>query len=688
MKIGVDYYPEQWDEEMWEVDADRMQELGVNIVRMAEFAWSRLEPEEGRYDFAWLDRAVSLFWDRGIEVFLCTPTCTPPQWLFAAYPEVIQVGRDGRRIPIGVRGHRCLNSPVYRQLSEQMIRAMVTHYKDNDAVIGYQIDNELEANHCRCEVCQESFRRWIQSKYHTVEQVNRAYGNIVWSGEYSSFSEIQPPMGDQILWQNPSLTLDFNRYASDSTIEYVEFQRKLIHEIDGEALITTNTWFCENMADFYGMFQGLDFVSYDNYPVSKIPSDFEDIYSHAFHLDLMRGIKRKNFWIMEQLSGAMGSWMPMSSTPRPGMIQGYALQAVAHGADAVIHFRWRTAVAGAEMYWHGILDHNNIPGRRYREFAELCRTVKGLQELDGSVIQNRVALLYSSDQEYAFRLQHQSAGMYYMEQLKLLHDGFTAIGIGVDIINEGEELSGYDVVLAPTLMLAHRETMEHLYRFADRGGCVVLTNRSGVKDETNCCCMEALPAGYTDLIGAHVTEYDCIGMERQRISWVEDSCRAEYDRIRQGLEQSGKIPGGGELAVSPECTHWCDLLETETAQALAVYDDAFYRGTAAVTQNQYGRGQVYYLGTIADRIFYRVIAERIAEQQQIPHIKDLPYGVEVTRRQKEMQEWEFVFNNTEKKQTIHIVSATGGICTTEDKAAGRETEEVSLAPFEMRICRV
>ena len=369
--LGVDYYPEQWPEEMWEQDADHMKECGVKLVRMAEFAWSRLEPEEGDFRFEWLDHAVSVFKDRGIQVFLCTPTCTPPLWAFEKYPEIIQVGTDGRRISIGIRGHRCMNSPVYRTLCERIIRQLVDHYRNEEAVIGYQIDNELEANHCRCAVCEEAFRDWMKEKYGTTEQIDQAYGNSVWSGEYSSFSQVKPPMGDFIKWQNPSLTLDYNRYASDSTVAYLEFQRKLIHSLDPKAQITTNSWLCENMPDFYDLFHNLDFVSYDNYPTTMIPTDSQELYSHAFHLDLMRGILQKNFWIMEQLSGAVGSWMPMSAMPVPGMIKGYALQAVAHGADAVIHFRWRTAVSGAEMYWHGILDHSNVPGRRYQEFKEL-----------------------------------------------------------------------------------------------------------------------------------------------------------------------------------------------------------------------------------------------------------------------------------------------------------------------------
>lgn len=654
IRIGVDYYPEHWPREMWEKDADRMKECGVTIVRMAEFAWCRLEPEEGIFEFSWLDEIVSIFSNRDIDVFLCTPTCTPPLWLFEKYPEVIQVGADGHTIPIGIRGHRCMNHPVYREKCEKIIREMVTHYREQKAVIGYQIDNELEANHCRCSVCEEKFRNWMKKKYGTVEAINRAYGNVVWSGEYSAFSQVKPPMGEHIKWQNPSLTLDFNRYASESTIEYLEFQRTLIHSIDPDALITTNNWLCENMPDFYKMFENLDFVSYDNYPATQLPKDNETLYSHAFHLDLMRGIKRQNFWIMEQLSGMIGSWTPMSHTSQKGMLKGYALQAIAHGADAVIHFRWRTGTSGAEMYWHGILDHSNVPGRRYQEFSDLGKTVKELDELKGTKIKNQIALLYGSDQEYAFKLQHQAEGMYYMEQLKSFHDAFTAIGLGVDIINEFAELSGYRIVVAPTMMITHKETVEHLYQFAKSGGTVVLTNRSGVKDEYNKCIMEQLPTVYTNLIGARVTEYDAVGGEKIPLD-ITDKMLTKYYQEMQTTESIA--------------TQWCDLLEVDTAKVLATYHQSgsVADGMAAITVNDYGKGRAYYLGTVTNRGVYIALAKQIAAEKDMEFLSELPLGIEVTYRENDEHKWCFVFNNTEKCQKI------------------KTPIEKELQPFEMYI---
>lgn len=647
MKIGVDYYPEQWSEELWERDADLMKQAGVRIVRMAEFAWSRLEPKEGVYDFNWLDRAVDMFVRRDIQVFLCTPTCTPPQWMFENYPEVIQMDKTGRRVITGIRGHRCMSSPIFRKFAEEIIVRMVSRYRDIPQVIGYQIDNELEANHCCCPVCQEKFRQWMKQNYESVQVLNQAYGNVVWSGEYSDFAQVKPPMGEQTKWLNPSLNLDFNRYASDSVVDYVEFQRRLIRENDEKALITTNNWLCKNMPDFYDLFEPLDFVSYDNYPTTRLPKNMAELYSHGFHLDLMRGIKRQNFWIMEQLSGSVGSWMPMSSTPRPGMLQGYSLQAIAHGADAVVHFRWRTAVAGAEMYWHGILDHNNIPGRRYKEFCELCQTVNGLQELEGSVVENKVALLYGSVQEYGFKLQYQAEGMYYMEQLKYLHDAFTSIGIGVDIINEREELSGYDIVLAPTLLITDETVTGHLYQFAEEGGVLLLTNRCGVKDRWNKCIMDALPTVYSQLAGVCVTEYDVIGKDRQTVELVDEAW----------ARQVQKTVG---------CTQWCDLLEPDTARVLAVYGDQFYKGTPAVTVNDYKRGHVYYVGTVLERQAYIALAKRMASQCNMDYWEELPLGVEITKRRKGQDCWTFFFNNTMEVQCV---------------------EGKNLQPFEMQIVK-
>lgn len=643
MIIGVDYYPEHWDSSMWISDADLMAKTGVKLVRLGEFAWCRFEPEDGRFDFSWLDKVIELFSERRIDVVLGTPTNCPPRWLCEKHPSITPVGRDGKHNPIGIRGHRCINDPVFLGYAQRIVTEMAKHYKDSKAVVAWQIDNELEANFCFCPTCNRKHREWLKEKYGTLEALNKAYGNVVWSGEYSSWEQIDPPYGDySAAWLNPGYMLDFNRRASEDTVNFCNMQAELIRKYIPHAKITTNTWFCDNMADFYKLFEKLDFVSYDNYPVTAIPDDAESIYTHAVHLDLMRGIKRDNFWIMEQLSGGMGCWAPMKNTPYPGMIKGYALQAFAHGADTVVHFRWRTAAIGAEMHWHGLIDHSNVPGRRFAEFAGLCKEAKNLAALKGTCLHSDVAILYSSDNEYAFKIQPQTSGMYYMEQIKLLHAAFAGYGLNVDIIGQHENLSGYKIVCAPEMYVTDENVVRRLYDFAKSGGTVILTTRSGVKDENNNCIQASLPTVYSELAGCHVEEYDPIGSDNVQIKFSD-----------------------GTVFVGKQ---WCDILKVNTANAFATYNSNFYKGSAAITENHFGDGKVYYIGTVGEKGIYRKIAGKILEDLNIPFIDNLPENVEITTREGNGISVRFVFNNTDVPQSFQL---DGG--------------ELSLMPFEMKI---
>ena len=639
MKIGVDYYPEHWDRSLWEQDADLMKKSGVKLVRMAEFAWSKMEPQEGVYDFAWLDEAVTLFAERGIEVILCTPTSCPPLWSYEKYPEMLLTGRDGRKQEPAIRGHRCYNAPKYRELVETFVRKMAEHYQNAVNIAAWQIDNEVEAGFCCCDVCAEGFREWLRNKYGTLEAVNQAYHNEVWSGSYSAWSQIHPPLGNFPITQyNPAYLLDYQRFMSVSTVDYVEFQTELLREYFPDTPITTNTWFCESMPDFYKLFAKLDFCSYDNYPVTRLPE--EGYYSHAFHLDFIRGVKQRNFWVMEQLSGTPGCWMPMAPTVRPGMIKGYGLQAFAHGADAVIHFRFRSATGGAEMFWHGLIDHSNVPGRRYAEFEELCRTVDTWKDMEGTAVRSRVALLCGFESEYAFRLQLQTAGFYYMEQLQAFHDAFSHYGVNVDIISQEADLEGYDIVVAPAMYVRSQKAVRQLHDFASSGGIVLLTTRSGVKDEHNNCIMSPLPAGYVDMTGCFVEEYDATGTDKIMITM-------------DGEDYMG--------------THWCDVIRTEGAEVLAVYKENFYAGRPAITQNAYGKGSVYYVGTVGLPALCRRLTERTLQQAGISYITSLPERVEVTTREKEGRQFIFVFNNDGTAKNFLF-----------------EGEQIELDPFEMK----
>ena len=643
MRIGVDYYPEHWDRTLWEQDADLMQKTGVKLVRMAEFSWCRLEPSEGEFDFAWLDEAIDLFAKRDIGVVLCTPTSCPPLWLYEKYPDAVMVEKDGQPTRTGIRSHRCINHPAVIEHSQRMIEAMTKRYGRCNAVKAWQIDNELEAYFCYCERCNDRFRRWLKDRYGSLEAINRAHGNVVWSNEYSSWQQIQPPYGHYSdAWMNPAYMLDYSRFASDNVIAFSSWQAALIRMNSPGKPVTTNVWFCGHMPDFYKEFADLDFMAYDNYPVTHLPDDPEECFSHAFHLDMMRGVKRQPFWVMEQLSGGMGCWAPMSRTTSPGMIKGYALQAFAHGADTVLHFRWRTTNIGAEMHWHGLIDHSNVPGRRFEEFADLCKAAQALEGVQGAEIRAEVAILISFDSEFAFKLQPQTEGYYYFEQPQRLHRAFTSLGMNVDVIGQHEDLSSYRIVCAPELYVTDPAVSERLHAFTRQGGTVILTTRSGVKDMNNNAIMARLPTLYRDMVGAVVAEYNPIGADTVPVRF-----------------EDGETFGGKQ---------WCDILEPEGAEVMARYDGDFYLGKAAVTRYAFGQGVVWYIGTVGQQALYDRIALSTAQEAALDCVPDLPPRVEVVTRMVDGKAIRFVFNHADVQQRFRF-----------------EGRELTMTPFEMKV---
>lgn len=643
--IGIDYYPEHWDVALWEEDADRMARLGVKVVRMGEFAWGVMEPREGEYCFEWLDQAIELFVQRGMKVILGTPTNCPPVWLYTDYPDTVLWGKDGKPSPLGIRGNRCLVSPSFRRFTEKIVSRMAQRYAGRPEVFGWQIDNELEGLHCTCPNCRRAFQDYVKEKYGTVEAMNRAWGNDVWSGQFSRFEEVfvQLDSGCREEWYNPAFYLDYQRFVAQTVTDFVNFQADIIRRYDPQAVITTNCYFCRYLPDFHQEYEKLDVVSYDNYPSIRIPENPEHRQSNALNLAIMRGIKRKPFWIMEQLGGPTGCWGPQSPAMEPGMLEGYALQAVAQGADFISFFRWRTAKSGAEMFCHGLLDHSNRDNRRLRELEGLGRRLEALPELGESRVESKAAILFSAEQEWSLGNQRQGESFDFWKQLRLLQNACLNLGVNVDIIHETASLEGYRVVMAPSLFITRPAVAKALENFAREGGTVIVTCRSGVKDENgNCIAFQQLPTLLRELCGCYVEEYDPVGYRSQ--------------------------PVRGASGKSYTAADWCDVLEPERAEAWAVYDSRFYKGAAAVTKNGFGDGKAYYIGTVGNMELYRDLLKEAFQDQGMETAQDIPWGVEISYRTGPEKRWRFVFNNTMQEQRFQM-----------------DGREICLAPLEMRI---
>lgn len=662
---GVDYYPEAWDESRWEKDATMMQAAGINFVRLAEFAWVKMEPEEGRFDFAWLDRALKVLNAHGIRAVLGTPTASPPAWLYAKYPDIAAMDEHGVRYRFGSRQNVCLNNPNFRAAVRRIVTAMAEHYKDHPGVLGWQIDNELGGPNCYDSYCQAAFQKWCRSKYQTLDVLNHAWGTIFWGHTYTALSQVPLPWNTLDDSHNPSLALDYDRFFSTSTADYLKLQAGILRKISPSKAITHNEMGMFDNIDYSELNRPLDFVAWDNYPMFS--SDYASYFGPGLGHDVMRGSKdNQNFMVMEEQGGLPG-WQIFWGRQAPAALYRlWAYQAVAHGADGVCYFRWRTSRYGTEQYWQGVLDQDSYPNARYQALAQMGKELPKLAELlRGSTENSPVALLVSPDSRWAFHIQPlvENAGASggptvnfdYNRELRQYYDAFRRLGLNVDVQFPQSDFSNYKVIVAPSLFVVDAPLVAKLKEFVEQGGTLVLTYRSGVKDEHNVVTDQTLPGPLGDLAGISIHDFDPQTNQDQEIEM--DGARRFPARV------------------------WFDILEPTTAEALATYTKGYYAGKVAMTRNQVGKGWVYYVGTESSSdAFYNLAAEELARETGITKWTKLPAGVEMATREKEGKRIVFLLNYTETAQTVTLEGSYQDALTGEN-----ESGAISIRPLDVKI---
>lgn len=606
MLLGVDYYPEQWDSALMEADMDRILELGCNVIRIGEFAWHRMEPEEGRFDFSFFDGVIAMAKEKGLQVIFGTPTATPPAWLIHKHPDILSQFPDGSSRAFGGRHVSCYSSQPYREYCARIITQLVEHYKDEKTIVAWQIDNELGhegSDQCWCPRCRAKFQHFLNEKFKgDIHALNETYGTTFWSQEYNSFAEIPLP-APTITTHNPALRLDWERFCSWNIQDFAAFQAQLLHKIIPGAVVMHDFpgGGLGKHVDYSAVAQELNQVAYNNYPVwggQKEPLSPSEI---AFGLDYIRGLKGENFWITEAIMGAQGHDIT-GFLPRPNQAKLWSWQGMAHGCEGLMYFRYRGATKGAEQFCYGILDADNVPRRRFFEVQNFFREVRPYEQALSAPVHSDVAILYDFDALASFRIQQQSILLDCETEMKRLHSALFRTGQSVDIIPASRDFSRYKLVLVPNLIVTDPHFAVRLKAYVDGGGVAVVTYRTAVKDrDNNLVFGKTIPVDLGDLLGLYVEETESV---------------QEYDCIPLAGEK-----GSGTAGI------FRDMVVPQGAQVLWHYDDPFYRSYAAITRNTYGQGAAYYLGTTPNQaILDRVLCQAM-EEVGLERL-DLPEGVE------------------------------------------------------------
>ncbi len=688
--LGTCYYPEHWEQSLWEEDLDRMLRSGIEVIRIAEFAWNLIEPREGEYTYEFFDRFLELAHAKGMKVIFGTPTATPPAWLTEKYPEALNADQDGVVYRHGARRHYNYNSPVYQQFCRIIVEKSAARYGPNPAVIGWQIDNEVncEVDEFYSESDTAAFRRFLMEKYGTIGELNRAWGTVFWNQTYNEWEEIYVPRKTPHYTNNPHQMLDYYRFVSDSARKFVRMQAEIIRKYcKKDDFITTNGLF-GNLDNHQMTKESLDFITYDSYPnFAYCLDDYEE-------KDLMKDRKWSRnlaetrsaspaFGIMEQQSGANGWSTRMEApTPRPGQITLWTMQSIAHGADFVSYFRWRTCTFGTEMYWHGILDYSGRDNRRLLEVQEVSKKLAAMREIAGAQYAAKVGVLRDYDNVWdarhdqwhqrvdqcshrslftALQLAHTPFDYVYFEDAvqSASGEGCSCAADSLDADRETvlEKLQKYEILFYPHAVILTDERAELLEKYVFAGGRLVMGCRTGYKDIFGKCVMEPLPGRAAALAGTDIPEYSFVAPDDGKVLADWDGTLIEAAVFNDLLTPAG-----------------------ENAEVLARYASSYYAGTPALIRNRYGKGEVYYFGGAFALDTARVFLDKLGVSEPYGSRICLPERCELAAREKDGWQYLFVLNYAAQAVKIELKEEMQEIFG--GKAVCGESE---MSPYEVKI---
>ncbi|MFA9392243.1 MAG: beta-galactosidase [Prolixibacteraceae bacterium] len=617
--VGAYYYPEHWSESQWDRDLGKMAEMGFEFTHMGEFAWAFMEPEEGKFDFAWLDKAVDIAAKKGLKVVLCTPTPCPPIWLSLAHPDIYRMDRSGKTLYHGSRGNYSTSSDLFWDYTEKIVSQLAMRYGNNKAVIGWQLDNEPNSPDDYSQNAQQKFQFWLKEKYKTIEHLNDVWGNRFWSCLYQSFDQIRIPDPSIQYGVSPGWLLDYDRFKADKQAEFLDFQAKVLRKyISKDQWITSNYIHSISASDPRRP-KELDFSCYTMYPVSSEKNLGENgfrlgIYNNiSFANDFYRPIKGTT-GVMELQPGQV-NWAGINPIPEPGAINMWLWNVFAGGSSFACTYRFRQPLYGSEQYHHGIIGTDGVTpsrgGLEYQQFItqidQLRQQYKSDTELPAELLQKKTAILWSHDNLWDIDIQKRTKQWDTWGYVKSYYDILKSLGCPVDLITEKADFSAYNYLLVPAYQMVDEKLISRWNEFAEKGGQLIVTCRTGHKNRDGHLFEAQWAEPMYNLIGAKVDGYDLL---------LED--------------------GNGLVSHKGIQYHWNNwgeqILPFSGTQSLASYDNQFYKGMTAVTNKKTMKGSVTYIGIDTDDKQLEKILLSEIYQKSGAKVQDYPKGVFVEWR--------------------------------------------------------
>jgi beta-galactosidase len=642
MFFGTDYYPEHWvfpyagtadnPEGAWERDAALMVKAGINVVRIGELSWGLCEPEEGKYDFLWLRRVMDIMGQHGIQVVLGTPTAAPPVWLARKHPEILPLDEHGRVKHEGTRRAVCLSSDVFWDYSKRVVIAMVEALGDHPQLVAWQIDNSMGGNDTEFsfnEATREEWHLWLQAKYEKIERLNDLLGLRFWGQTITAWDQVPMPMYAPGM-HNPALLLDWNRFSSDTMVQFVKMQADLLHERCPQHPVTVTMRSFLRQYDHFDMADVVDFVSIESNVVMKAKTA-----ELACDVDMLRSLKKAGirtpdgdcgFWAMEQKVGQV-NWQDVNSLVQPGLIRLFTYQLISRGASGILYFRWRQPRIGSEKFYGAIIPHHLEGNNRvFMEISQIGDELKLLApSLKDTKVVSEVCILYSHDNDWSLQQPNQPNKYFSLrEHIQLIYNALHDRNIPVDFARPSEDISQYKIVFAPSLHLLAAAEADRLKLYVQNGGTLVSTFNTGLVDQHHIAPDTGFPGDMTDLFGLEVLE---------------------FDPIPPGEENHLTFKGAFPTSHLHPAKLWCDIIEPKDCQVLAVYAKGFYASRPAMTMNNFGLGKAIYIGTMSHQHFYNDFVGWLRQMCNLHPLLKVPENVEVCMREKDGTRVYFLLNH-------------------------------------------